>query len=60
MKRDVNLLSGVKRGTRYLIIPAIGASSDLDTISQAVGTTKEIGTEFGDIIGSGVVQAYDE
>lgn len=56
----MNLLEGAKRDTRHLIIPTVGASSDLDTVGQAVGTAKEIGTEFGDIIGSSVIQAYDE
>lgn len=45
---------------QYLIIPAIGASSNLDPVCQAVCTTQEISTKFGDVIGSGVIQANDE
>lgn len=32
----------------------------MDPIGQAVGTAQEIGTEFGDIIGSSVIQAYNK
>lgn len=47
-------------GDRDLIVPAVGTSSDLDPIGQAVSTTQEVGTEFGDIVGSSVIQADNE
>ena len=60
-KRRCELYLGDSReiGT-YLIIPTVGASPDLDAICQAVSTAQKIGTEFGDTIGSGVIQAYNE
>jgi hypothetical protein len=54
------VLSRRWEGDRYLIIPAVGASSDLNSVGQAVGTAQEVGTEFGDIVGGSVIQADDK
>lgn len=45
---------------KYLVVPAVGASSNLDPIGQAVSTAQEVGTKFGDVIGGSIIQAYDE
>lgn len=49
-----------REGDEYLIIPAVGASSDLNSIGQAVGTAQEVGTELRNIVRSSVIQADDE